>query len=294
MVQQPATWSFAMPSPLIETQDLASRLHEPSLKLVEVSYAPVGQVRDSWGAFCTRHIPGAVYFDLEKHCDHSTGLPHTLLGPDAFQAVARALGINNGDTIVVYDSAGLFSAARVWWNFRVMGAQDVLVLNGGSKRWQAENRPIQQGSNQPAPGDFTARFHPELVRNLTQMLDLIENKQAAIIDARSAGRFEGRDAEPRAGLACGHIPGSFNVPFGQLLNPDGTFKALSQISQVFIQTGVPLDKDLVTTCGSGVTAAILALGLAVLGHSDVAVYDGSWSEWGASSLTTGLIATGPA
>ena len=205
----------------------------------------------------------------------------------------KQMGVGDGMRVVVYDTEGLYSAGRAWWMFRIMGHNDVAVLNGGLKKWKAEGRSLEDGAPpKRTERHFTARFHAELLRDAAEVKALIGDQQTQIVDARAAGRFEGRDADPRPGLRVGHIPSSSNVPFATLLNPDGTLKAAAELRELFAKAGVDAGRPVVATCGSGVTAGVIALALAVLGRADTAIYDGSWVEWGAEN---GLpVATGPA
>jgi thiosulfate/3-mercaptopyruvate sulfurtransferase len=210
-----------------------------------------------------------------------------------FASRVKKMGVGDGARVVVYDTEGLYSAARAWWMFRIMGHNDVAVLNGGLKKWKAEGRALEDGEpTRRTPRHFTPRFHAELVRDAAEVKALIGSTAAQIVDARSAGRFEGRDADPRPGLRQGHIPGSRNVPYATLLNADGTLKPAAELAAVFAKAGVELERPVVATCGSGVTAGIVALALAVLGRPDAAVYDGSWVEWGADASLP--LAAGPA
>ena len=238
--------------------------------------------RDGYEDYLREHIPGALFFDIDEIADTECDLPHMLPSPEKFSSRMRRMGIGDGFRIVCYDSAGLFSAARVWWTFRVMGVEEVAVLNGGLAKWKSEGRSLEDG---PPPHrterHFTSRRKAELVRDRDDVLAITGNASAQIVDARAAARFEGRAPEPRPGLRAGHIPGSLNLPYDTLLNADGTLKSTPQLKAVFVGAGVDLSKSVVTTCGSGVTASILALALAIVGHRNTSVYDGSWSEWGA-------------
>lgn len=267
-----------MNRPLVSTEWLAA--NQGRVRVVDGSWHMPADNRDAATEFLAARIPGAVHFDLEAISDHTSPLPHMLPSPEDFAAAAGALGLASSDSIVVYNSRGLFSAARVWWMFRVMGHEDVAVLDGGLPRWVAEGRAIESGPAQaPTPRTFTARFRPDLVRDADAVLRVAESREALILDARAADRFRGEAPEPRAGLRSGHIPGSNNLPWPTLLR-DGALLPAAELAARFAEAGVDIDRPLVTTCGSGVSAATLSLALAVLGRWDVPVYDGSWTEWG--------------
>ena len=227
------------------------------------------------------HIPGAVFFDIDAIADHSTGLPHMMPKAEDFARAVGSLGIGNDRTLVVYDGSGIFSAPRVWWMFKAMGHDQVRVLDGGFPKWTREGRAVESGPAKIAPTKFSAVPQPAIMRNFDDVMGIVKNKSAQLVDARSPGRFSGSEAEPRAGVRGGHMPGAANVHFRALLTPDGTFKPAAQLRDIFQQAGVDPQKPVVTTCGTGVTAAILKLALADIGARDVALYDGSWTEWGA-------------
>lgn len=266
-----------MDSPLIPTADLAARLGEPGLRLVDASWHLDG--RDGRPDFESARLPGAVFFDLEASSDPDSPLPHMLPTPAHFAARMGRLGIAADDSIVVYDTVGIRSSARAWWMFRAMGARDVRVLDGGRPKWLSEGRAVETGpAAPPAAATFTPRPRPELVADIDDVRAALQAGDQ-VLDARAADRFAGRAPEPRAGLRSGHMPGALNLPFPGLLNPDGTMKQGEALAQAFRAAGVDLDRPVMTTCGSGVTAAILSLGLAVLGGPSQ-LYDGSWAEWG--------------
>lgn len=265
-------------SPLISTQDLADRFGAPDLRIIDASWWLDG--RDARAEFEQERLPGAVFFDLEAVSDHDSPYPHMLPTPQAFAEAMGALGVSENDDIVVYDAQGLFSAARVWWTLRIMGAKQVRVLDGGLPKWRAEGRPLGHG---PVTTDRTSTFRSNFARE--GVVDLEQVRQALggdiqVVDARGAPRFRGEAAEPRPGVRSGHTPGALNLPFGQLLNADGTLKRDAALEASFRDAGVDLGRPVITSCGSGVTAAILTLGLAELGRSSQ-IYDGSWAEWGA-------------
>ena len=277
-----------MRDPLISTDDLAALLKEPDLKLVDASWFMDG--RDARAAWRESHIPGAVFFDIDAVSDTTSILPHMLPTPEAFARAVGDLGIAETDHVVVYDQQGLFSAARVWWTFRVMGALKVQVLDGGLPKWSKERRPMHSGSSPVNPALFQARYRPALVRDFEQ----VGRESGAgdqVLDARPAARFRGEAPEPRQGLKSGHMPGARSLPFGEVLNPDGTMKSAPELAAVFAAAGIDPSRPVTATCGSGVTAAILALALARLGQETGAVYDGAWAEWGSRSdaeVATGL------
>lgn len=265
-------------NPLVSTEWLDQNLGAPDLKIVDAPFYLPGDPRTARGEYDKAHIPGAVLFDLDEIADRTTPLPHMLSSPQAFAEAVGRLGIGDGDRVVVYDHLGLMSAARVWWNFRVMGLDQVYVLHGGLPRWVAEQRPVETGPQATFEKRvFTPDFRSELVR------DMSEVKQALalggqVLDARPAGRFAGAAPEPRPGLPSGHMPGARNLPQGELI-ADGGLLAPVELEARFRDAGVDTGKPIITTCGSGVTAAILALALARLGRWDTPVYDGAWAEW---------------
>lgn len=271
-----------MTSPLISTDELAARLGEPGLRIIDGSWHLDG--RDARADFDALRIPGAVHFDLDAVSEHDSPLPHMLPTPEAFAEAAGALGISETDTIVIYDAVGLFSAPRVWWTFRLMGARDVRVLDGGLPKWLAESRSVDRSQPAaPAPAVFRASRRPSDVADLPTVLGALTG-EAQIVDARPEARFRGEAAEPRPGLRSGHMPGALNLPFKTLLGEDGVLLRGEALSARFADAGVDLDQPIITSCGSGVSAAILTLALAELGR-DSAVYDGSWAEWGGRSDT---------
>ena len=278
-------------SPLVSAEELAERLDDPGLVILDGSWHMPADGRDAKAEYARGHIPGAVFFDIDEIADHGTELPHMLPATQAFATAARRLGVDAGSTVVVYDSVGVFSAPRVWWTFRVMGHDQVFVLDGGLQRWVAEGRPLETGWREPRHGDFKARLRPDLLADLDQVRRIVEAGGPQLVDARSAARFRGEAPEPRAGVREGHMPGAHNVPYACVTAADGTVAPPDALRAAFEAGGVDLAGPIVTTCGSGITAALLALCLAHLGREDVAVYDGSWSEWGARADTPAV--TGP-
>jgi thiosulfate/3-mercaptopyruvate sulfurtransferase len=277
---------MATPLPTVVTPEwLAKHLGEPDLRVVDGTWHMPQLQRDAHAEFVAGHIPGAVFFDIDGIADHSTSLPHMLPAADAFADAVGALGIGNDDRIVVYDVRGVVSAARVWWTFRAFGHDRVAVLDGGLRAWKAEGRPIATGQPSPTRRRFRAALRPELVRDLDAMRANLVTRAEQVVDARSRGRFTGTEPEPRAGLRAGHIPGSLNLPYETLYRPDGTLVPADALRAAFVDAGLALDKPITTTCGSGITAAVLALALHVLGRPDVAIYDGSWTEWGGRTDT---------
>lgn len=268
-----------MDSIFVTTDWLAAHLRDANIVVIDGSWFLPAANRKPYEEYLAGHIPGAVYFDIDAVADKTTGLPHMLLAPDAFAAAVGGLGIGDGMTIVIYDEAGLFSAPRVWWEFAAMGAPDIRILEGGGPKWRGEGRPLESGLTRRPPATFTPHFHPELVRDFDQVSAALA-AHAVVVDARPAGRFAGRDPEPRAGLKSGHMPGALSVPATDLV-ADGRLKPAAELKALFDRAGVDLTQPIVTSCGSGVTASTLRLALMTAGAKDVAVYDGSWAEWGA-------------
>jgi thiosulfate/3-mercaptopyruvate sulfurtransferase len=266
-------------SNLVSTDWLAAHLNE--VKVVDASWYMPGEKRQPAREFEAGHIPGAVFFDIDAIADHSTDLPHMLPSASEFSAAVGKLGIGDGGMVVAYDGTGLFSAPRVWWTLKAMGHDAVKVLDGGFPKWKREGRATQTGPAHPAPKFFTAIARSAMVRGFDAVMDVVKDRSAQIADARSPSRFLAQEPEPRPGVRGGHMPGATNLHYRTLIAADGTLKPPAELSAAFEQAGVDPHQPIVTTCGSGLTAAILALALAEIGASDVALYDGSWTEWGA-------------
>jgi thiosulfate/3-mercaptopyruvate sulfurtransferase len=278
-------------NPLVTAAWLAERLDDPELVVIDASWHMPAAGQDARAEYAAGHIPGAVFFDIDEICDHSTTLPHMLATPADFAVAIRRLGVSQTTFVVIYDSLGLFSAARVWWNFRAMGHGAVSVLDGGLPRWIAEGHPLETGWRTPSHGDFKARPALGLVANKEGIRRAVEGGGQQIVDARAADRFSGAAPEPRVGLRRGHMPGARNVPWSALVT-GGALHEPEVLKEAFVEAGVDLVRPIITTCGSGVSAALLALALTRIGRDDVALYDGSWAEWGA--LEDAPIATGAA
>jgi thiosulfate/3-mercaptopyruvate sulfurtransferase len=265
---------------LVSTDWLAAHLGDPNVTIVDGSFYLATLKRDANAEYLAAHIPGTVRFDIDAIADHSTPLPHMLPAAQEFAAAAGALGIGDQDTIVVYDGVGLYGAPRVWWTLRTFGAQKVYILDGGLPKWQAESRPVESGTTARPPRAFNPHMDRAAVAAVADVQRALASGAAQVVDARAADRFRGEAPEPRPGLRSGHMPGARNVPYGGVL--DGNRLAPpDQIAAAFAAGGVDVDKPVITSCGSGVTAAILTFALAALGKGPSSVYDGSWSEWGA-------------
>ncbi len=280
------------PKTLVSTDWLAAHAKDPDLRILDASWYLPTDDRDPRAEYDAAHIPGARFFDIDEISDARSSLPHMAPPVEKFMSRMRAMGVGDGHQVVVYDGAGLMSAARVWWLFRLMGQANVAVLDGGLPKWVAEGRPTEDMPPLVKDRHMTVRFQNHLVRDVTQVSQAAKLKNAQVVDARSAGRFRGEDPEPREGLRAGHIPGSRNVPYTDLLNADKTLKAQDETRAIFEAAGVDLSRPIITTCGSGVTAAVLALALERMGHDAWSLYDGSWAEWG--MFPTVPVATGDA
>ena len=259
---------------------LAEHVDDPEVQIIDARMAPPGQEhRDLHAEYRAGHLPGAVFFDIEALSDHTSPLPHMMPRPEAFAVAMRELGVSRDKHLVIYDEGNLFSAPRAWWMLRTFGAERVSILAGGLAGWQRDELLLEQGDVQTAEGEFEAKFHAEAIKRLTDVLLASHEGTAQIVDARPAPRFDALVDEPRPGLRRGHIPGARNVPWGDLV-VDGELRTTDQLEAIFARQGVDLHQPIIVSCGSGVTAAVVALALATLEADDVTLYDGSWSEWG--------------
>ena len=270
--------------PLVSTEWLARELGSPDLRVIDATLFLPTDGRDPKAEYAAEHIPGAVFLDIAEVSDLTNPAPHMLPSEAKFASRMRALGLSDGQRFVVYDNSPLHSAARGWWMLRSFGARNVAILNGGLQKWKAEGRPVEGGAARAGQGHFTPALHADAVADKAFVGSILGGGHA-IVDARGAARFAGEEAEPRAGMEAGHIPGSRNLPQGQLFNSDNTYKDATGIKAAFAAAGVDLSKPMITTCGSGVTAAVLAFAAHLIGKDDVKLYDGSWAEWGADPET---------
>lgn len=268
--------------PIVSTDWLARHLDAPDIRIVDGSWYLPAMARNARQEFLEGHIPGAAFFDIDDISDTESRFPHMLPAPEKFSSRMKQLGIGDGHHVVAYDCAGVFSSARVWWMFQAMGHENVSVLDGGLPKWKAEGHNLETKQQTRGQRHYTARFNNFIVRDLGDMQRNLVAKREQVIDARSKARFDGTAPEPRAELSSGHMPGSLSVPFNLLINEDGTLKAEQELKATFEGAGVDLTRPVITTCGSGVTAAILSLALTVLGHKATSLYDGSWSQWAAT------------
>jgi thiosulfate/3-mercaptopyruvate sulfurtransferase len=267
--------------PLVSTEWLAEHLKDANVKLLDATFKLPGVLPLPKDDYLAAHIPGAVYFDVDAVSDHSNPLPHMFPSAEQFGRDAGSLGVSNVDTVVIYDAGGWVAAPRAWWMFLSYGHRDVRILNGGLKKWRAEGRPVESGEVKAKAATFKANYDAARVRSIEQMIANVKSRAEQVIDARAADRFEGRAVEPRPGIRSGHIPGALNLPYNNLFDAaTGTMKPLDELKQAFAAAGVDTAKPIVTSCGSGVSAAVLTLALYRLGVADTALYDGSWSEWG--------------
>ena len=264
---------------LVSTQWLEDHLKAPDIVIVDGSFYLATMKRNAREEYLAAHIPGAVFFDIDAISDHTNPLPHMLPSAEGFSSAMRALGIGDGETIVIYDGLGLYGAPRVWWTFRAFGAREVFILDGGLPKWKSEGRPIESGEVKRMPRHFTARLDHSAVADVADVQKALASASAQVVDARAAERFRGEAPEPRAGLRSGHMPGALNVPYTALLE-EGRLRPREELAAAFAAGGVDTAKPVITSCGSGVTAAILTFALDALGKERSSVYDGSWTEWG--------------
>jgi thiosulfate/3-mercaptopyruvate sulfurtransferase len=262
----------------VSTEWLFTHLGEPGLAVIDGSWYLPAMARDAMAEYRLGHIPGAVFFDIDEIADKTTALPHMLPGPVAFASAMRKLGLGDGIRMIVYDGEGLFSAPRVWWTLRTFGAKDVQILEGGLPRWKAEGRPLEEGEVQRQPRHFTARLDHTAVADVDQVRRALDHG-GQVVDTRSAPRFAGQAPEPRPGIRAGHMPGSVNLPYQRLLD-NGTLRSPAELQQAFREAGLDVKKPVITSCGSGISAAILSLAIATIGGAPSSLYDGSWTEWG--------------
>lgn len=268
-------------SPLVTTEWLAEHFSAPDIRIADASWYLPQAGRDAKAEYLSAHIPGAVFFDIDDLSDETNPLPHMLAPPAKFASRMRRLGLGDGNLIVVYDGAGIYSAARAWWMLRAMGHEDVVVLDGGLPKWKRESRAIEDMVPNHYQRHFTPRANYALVRDFEQMSHAVKSRDEQIIDARSASRFKGAEAEPRPGVRPGHMPGARNIPYTEFVTADGAMKHPRELREIFAESGIDIHKPTITTCGSGITASLALLALNVVGGNAAAVYDGSWAEWGA-------------
>ncbi len=271
-----------MASPIVSTDWLHEHLEAPDIVIIHAMLAFDKTIDELKAEYLETRIPGALPFDIDEIADHSAPLSHTMPSPVQFSSQMRKMGVGDGQRIVVYDTVGNFCASRVWWMFRTFGIEDVVVLDGGLPKWIAEEKPVASGQPRPFKDrHFTARFQAMNVRDMDDVRQALSSGGDQVVDARSPERFTGKDKETREGIASGHMPGALNVYYKDLLREDQTMKSAADMREIFEAAGVNLKKPIITSCGSGVTAAILSLGFEIAGHRGAAVYDGSWTEWGA-------------
>ncbi len=268
-------------TPLVSTAWLAQHIDAPDVRVVDASWYLPEAGRDAQAEYRSAHIPRAAFFDIDALSDDTSALPHMLAPAPKFASRMRKLGLGDGNLIIVYDGAGIYSAPRAWWMLRAMGHADVAVLDGGLPKWRHDGHPVEDMEAQAFPRHFTPRLNNALIHHFAQMKENLATRERQVVDARSAARFAGREAEPRPGVRPGHIPGSTNIPYKELTQSDGTLKPAEELRALYGARGIDIGQPVVTTCGSGITAAIQLLALTIAGARDVALYDGSWAEWGA-------------
>lgn len=272
---------YKNPDALVEVEWLAQRLDDPSIRIVDATWFMPNVDRSAKDEVAARHIPGAVHWDIDQIADQNDPLPHMVPGANEFGEFMAKLMISDETHVVAYDRTSMSNAPRAWWTLRYFGHQQVSVLNGGLDKWMADGHPTDSSAPRDASGQYTATVQPLLVRSRAELLANITTRNEQVLDARSAGRYSGAEPEPRAGLRSGHIPGSLSLPFNHLIDPtSGLFRDADALSAYFTEARINMSKPVITSCGSGVTACVLAFGLHLLGHDFVAVYDGSWTEWG--------------
>jgi thiosulfate/3-mercaptopyruvate sulfurtransferase len=283
---------YARPDALVSTEWLAKHLDAPDVRIVDASFYLPAQKREPKAEFAKQHIPDAVFFDIDEIADKSNPLPHMLPSPEQFAQQAVKLGLGTGNKIVVYDTTPMTGACRVWWMFRVMGYTDVAILDGGLPKWMAEGRPVTDAATVTREKSFKAKLDSTLVRSIDDVRSLLDTKKEQVVDARAANRFRGEVPEARAHLRIGHMPGAFNLPYTDLIDPkSGTMRSQDELKAAIAKSGIDPSKKVTASCGSGVTACVVALGLYLTGAPDTAIYDGSWTEWGGRTDTP--IVTGP-
>jgi thiosulfate/3-mercaptopyruvate sulfurtransferase len=284
--------TYARPDALVSTEWLAKHLDAPDVRIVDASFYLPAQKREPKAEFAKQHIPDAVFFDIDEIADKSNPLPHMLPSPEQFAQQAAKLGLGTGNKIVVYDTTPMTGACRVWWMFRVMGYTDVAILDGGLPKWMAEGRPVTDAATVTREKSFKAKLDSTLVRSIDDVRSLLDTKKEQVVDARAANRFRGEVPEARAHLRIGHMPGAFNLPYTDLIDPkSGTMRSQDELKAAIAKSGIDPSKKVTASCGSGVTACVVALGLYLTGAPDTAIYDGSWTEWGGRTDTP--IVTGP-
>ena len=274
--------SYINDKSLVSTSWLVDHLDDPKVKIIDGSWHLPTTGRDGHKEYLNMHIPGAVYFNIDKISDSSSTLPHMMPSLKIFNSKISEMGISNSHNVIIYDSEGLFSAPRVWWMFRTFGHKNVSVMTGGFKSWINENKPVSDNLPKISKGDFSGDLDLNMIRSLNDIKNNIVNNTELVIDARATNRFDGSEAEFRPGVRSGHIPKSFNLPYNKLINDDGTFISNSELINIFNTIGATKEQPVITTCGSGITACILGLGLHLIGRDNWTVYDGSWTEWGSN------------